>query len=122
MKNIFVALALFFALGASAQVKKTPVKATPVKATPVKELTTSEAAEKDFEALNAFVKIEESLKPNLVKLFETKHRDLTATSALSEERKTILSSHITARLEEFLGTERFAKVKANTKLFSKLTK
>ncbi|RZK05992.1 MAG: hypothetical protein EOO46_15490 [Flavobacterium sp.] len=122
MKNIFVALALFFALGASAQVKKTQTKATPVKAAPVKELTSREAAEKDFEALNAFVKIEESLKPNMVKLFETKHRDLKGNSELSEDRKAILSNHITARLEEYLGTEKFAKVKANTKLFNKLTK
>jgi len=122
MKNIFVALALFFALGATAQVKKTAVKAAPVKATPAKEMTTLEAAQKDYEALNAFISTDESAKANLVKLFETKHRDLRNVPALSEERKTILSNFITSRLEELIGSEKFAKVKANEKLFSKLTK
>ena len=122
MKNIFVALALFFALGASAQVKKTPVKQTSAKKAQAKELTTLEAAQKDYEALTAFVTVDESAKANLVKLFESKHRDLRSSATLSEERQTILLSYVTARLEEFLGAEKFAKVKGNTALFSKLTK
>jgi len=122
MKNIFVALALFFALGASAQVKKAPVKQASASKAPAKELTTLEAGQKDFDALNAFVTVEESSKANLVKLFESKHRDLRSSATLSEERKTVLSSYIAARLEEFLGAEKFAKVKGNAALFSKLTK
>ena len=121
MKNIFVALALFFALGASAQVKKTPVKATPVKAAPAKEVTALEAAQKDFDALNAFLSIDESAKANLVKLFETKHRNLKSNPTLSEERKTILSKTTASRLEMLLGADKYVKVKANNTLFSKLT-
>ena len=83
MKNIFVALALFFALGASAQIKKTTVKETPVK-----EVTAIEAAQKDLDALNAFISIKESSKANLVKLFETKHREIKTVATLSEERKS----------------------------------
>ena len=123
MKNIFVALALFFALGASAQVKKTPVKATPAKAVPEKELTTLEAAQKDFEALNAVVSVtDEPTKANIIKTFETKHISLANKASLSQDRKDALSGFITSRLEELLGTEGFAKLKANGKLFAKLTK
>lgn len=120
MKNIFVALALFFALGASAQVKKTPAKATPAKAvTPAKELTNVESAQKDFEALNAFINVaDESSKANLIKAFETKH----SAAGLSQERKDIVSQYVISRLEELLGAEGFAKLKTNKKLFSKLTK
>ncbi|MFY0483409.1 hypothetical protein ACI6PS_12470 [Flavobacterium sp. PLA-1-15] len=128
MKNIFVALAFFLAVGASAQVKKTPVKATPVKATPAKaipakELTTLEAAQKDFTALNAIVSItNESTKANIIKTFETKHRSLANEASLSQDRKDALSGFVISRLEELLGTEDFAKFKANTKLFAQLTK
>lgn len=119
MKNIFVALALFFALGASAQVKKAPVKATPVKAAPAKELTSLESAQKDFEALNAFINVaDESSKANLIKTFETKH----SVAGLSQERKDIVSQYVVSRLEELLGADGFAKLKTNKKLFSKLTK
>lgn len=118
MKNILVTLVLFFALGATAQVKSTTVKETPAQ-----EVTAIEAAQKDFQALNAFVAIEnESTKENLVKLFETKHRGLKDIASLSEERKTVFAAYISGRLEMFLGAENFAKVKANTTLFSKLTK
>lgn len=117
MKNIFVALALFFALGASAQIKKTTVKETPVK-----EVTAIEAAQKDFDALNAFISIKESSKANLVKLFETKHREIKTVATLSEERKSTFSQYISGRLEMLLGAEDFAKVKANTALYAKLTK
>lgn len=117
MKNIFVALTLFFALGASAQVKKTTVKETPVK-----EVTAIEAGQKDFDALNAFISVKESAKANLVKLFETKHREMKTVATLSEERKTILSQYIAGRLEMLLGAEDYAKVKGNTALFTKLTK
>lgn len=121
MKNIFVALALFFALGASAQVKKTPVKQTPSKQVPVKELTSAEAAQKDFEALNAFIKTPESSKANLLKIFETKHRELKDSPNLSDERKAVLSQYITGRLAEVLGDD-FDKLKGNAALLSKLTK
>lgn len=122
MKNIFIALALFFALGASAQVKKAAVKQTPAQQAPSKELTPLEAAQKDYEALNAFVAIKESAKGNLIKLFETKHRDAKTTASLSNERKTALSEYLAARLEMYLGAEEYAKLKGNTALFAKLTK
>lgn len=116
MKNIFVALALFFALGASAQVKKPAVKPAVAK-----EVTALEAAQKDFDALNAFVSVKESSKANLVKLFETKHRELKTVSTLSEDRKKAFSEYNAGRLEMLLGAEDFAKVKANTALFTRLT-
>jgi len=117
MKNIFVALALFFALGASAQIKKTTVKESPVK-----EVTALEAAQKDFDALNGFVTVKESAKLNLMKLFETKHREMKTLATMSEERKSTLSQYVDGRLKMFLGDEDYAKVKANATLFSRLTK
>lgn len=123
MKNIFVALALFFALGATAQVKKTAVKATPAKEVPAKEMTPREAAQKDFQALSAIVSVtDEPTKANLIKTFETKHREMKDVAALSQDRKDAVSNFVVSRLEELLGTEDFAKFKANTKLFNKLTK
>lgn len=120
MKNIFVALALFFALGASAQVKKTTAKKASTTQTTTKEVSPLEAAQKDFEALNSFIKIEESKKPNLVKLFETKHRETKTVASLSEERKSTLSQYIAGRLEMLLGSDDFAKLKGNATLFAKL--
>lgn len=122
MKNIFVALALFFALGATAQVKKNPTKATPAKVTPAKEMTPFETAQKDYEALNKIVSVtNEATKVNIIKTFETKYRTLES-DGLSQERKDALYSFVTSRLEELLGTEDFAKLKSNKALFAKLTK
>lgn len=117
MKNIFVALALFFALGASAQVKKAAVKETPVKV-----LTADEAAQKDLDALNAFLPLSENVKPNVLKLLVTKHRTLKSDPTLSEGRKSYLAEYNASRLELLLGAEDYAKVKGNATLFSKLTK
>lgn len=122
MKNIFVALALFFALGASAQVKKPVSNTAPAKEMSANEIA-REAALKDFEALNAVVNItNEATKANVIKTLETKHREMKNVAELSQERKDAVTNFVTSRLEELLGTEDFAKLKGNSKLFTKLTK
>lgn len=120
MKNIFVALALFFALGASAQAKKAAVKPAPT----TQEATTPDAAaQKDLTALSAVVTIKDNVKPEVLKLLVTKHRDLQSNgAALSDDRKMHLANYVAGRLELLLGAADFAKVKANTALFAQLTK
>ncbi|WP_026704140.1 hypothetical protein [Flavobacterium soli] len=122
MKNIFVALALFFALGASAQVKKTVSNTAPAKEMSANEIA-HEAALQDFAALSTIVKVtNEATKANVIKTLETKHREMKNVAGLSQERKDAVTNFVTSRLEELLGTEDFAKLKGNAKLFTKLTK
>ena len=115
MKNIIVALALFFALGASAQ--STPAKNTAA----TKTISAEAAAEKDLKDLVAFVNIDEQLRPDVLKLFITKHREIDANkNELSPERKAYFIEYLSARLEGFIGAADFAKVKANTVLYNQL--
>ena len=115
MKNIIVALTLFLALGASAQT--TTVKNTAVTQT----IGAEAAADKDLKDLAAFVNIDEQLKPDVLKLFVTKHREIEANkNEFSAERKAYFMEYISGRLEGFIGAADFAKVKANTALYNQL--
>ena len=119
MKNIFVALALFAALGVSAQTKKaTLAPATSVEA-PM--LTAEAAAERDMKALSAVVTVEESAKPEINKIFITKYRT-KAENTLSQDRMAALNAYVESELATYLGDANFAKLKTNTKLFNQLTK
>jgi len=120
MKNIFVALAFFTFVGASAQIKKPTVKST---ATTViaEKLTPEVAAERDMKALSSVITIEEAVKADVNKIFITKYRAKEETS-LSSERSAALSSYVESSLLNFIGESNFAKVQANTKLYNQLVK
>lgn len=119
MKNIFVALALFAALGVSAQAKKT-VAATQ-NAVIVEKLTPDAATERDMKALTALVTVEENSKPDINKALLTKYR-IKEEQGLSAERKAALTTYVESQLATYLGDANFAKLKANTKLYNQLTK
>ena len=119
MKNIFVALALFAALGATAQTKKATVaQNTTVVA---EQLTPDALAERDMKALSALVNIDEAVKADVNKVFTTKYRVKEDTS-LSAERLVALESYVESQLATYLGDANFAKLKADTKLYNQLVK
>lgn len=120
MKNIFVALALFAALGVSAQAKKKTALA-PKTEMALQKLTPDAAAERDMKALATVVTIEESAKADVNKIFITKYRT-KEDSNLSAARLTVLSSYVQSSLLEFLGETNFAKLKSNTKIYNQLIK
>lgn len=119
MKNIFIATALFLALGVSAQTKKATV--TPVTSAVSQTLTPEAAAERDMKALAAVVTIDESVKADVNKIFITKYRTKQEIGS-SQERMSALTSYVESQLANFIGDANFAKVKANTQLFNQLTK
>ena len=119
MKNIFVALALFAALGATAQSKKGTV--APATTVVAEQLSPDAAAERDMKALSALVNIDESVKADVNKVFTTKYRVKEDTN-LSAERLVALTSYVESQLATYLGDANFAKLKANTKLYNQLVK
>jgi len=118
MKNIFVALAFFTALGMSAQTKKKAEAAAQTEVVSEK-LTPDAAAERDMKALAAVVTINESVKADVNKIFVTKYRTQEDTT-LSAERLAVLSTYVENSLLNFIGESNFAKVKSNSKLFKQL--
>ena len=120
MKNIFVALALFLALGVSAQAKKKNTLAPKTEAT-VPKLTPDAAAARDMKAIAALVTIDEAVKANVNKIFTTKYRTKEENN-LSAERLTVLSTYVESSLLNFLGEANVAKLKSNTKLYNQLIK
>ena len=119
MKNIFVALALFAALGVSAQTKKGT--AAPQASVASAQLTPEAAAERDMKALTALVSVDENIKADVNKVFITKYRTKADTS-LSAERMAALDAYVESQLATYLGDANFAKLKANTKLYNQLVK
>ena len=117
MKNIFVALALFVAVGMSAQTKKATSKAATEAA--AQNLTSDKAAERDMQALTAVITVDEAVKANVNKIFTTKYRTKEDTS-LSAERLAALSSYVESQLANYIGDANFAKLKANKKLYNQL--
>ena len=120
MKNIFVAFALFLALGVSAQAKKKTTLA-PKTETTVTKLTPDAAAERDMKAIAAMVTIDEAVKANVNKIFVTKYRAKEETN-LSAERSNALTAFVESSLLNFLGEASVAKLKSNTKLYNQLIK
>ena len=127
MKNLIIALSLFFALGANAQAKKAKATITPVKTTTATtvaaapKLTGEAAAKKNIQDLTAFVTLTPEKQASLTELFKTKQRMMTDAGD-SAERKQVVSEIIGRKLEATLDSETFAKVKGNNTLYQSLVK
>jgi hypothetical protein len=118
MKNLFIALALFFAVGATAQAQKTQTKTVvaPVKMTP------EMAAQKNIADLVAFTPLNAQTQASLLELFTTKYKLLTENGELSSERKAGVYQSIDLKMQSILDVNTYQKVKANTKLYDSLIK
>ena len=125
MKNLIIALSLFFALGANAQAKKAKATVVPAKtiSTPAvaPKLSNEAAAKKNIQDLNAFVTLTPEKQASLTELFVTKQRMMTDAGD-SADRKKIVSEIIERKLEATLDGPTFTKVKANTALYQSLIK
>jgi hypothetical protein len=119
MKNIFVALALFVALGATAQTEKDTT--TPQSTIVATQLTPEAAAERDMQALSEIVSIDDSMKANVNKIFITKYR-AKQEAELSTMRFTALTAYVESQLATYLDDASFAKLKADTELYNQLVK
>lgn len=121
MKNLIVALGLFFGLAGTAQIKKA-MQNKPVAENKVVAVATSnvDAAKKNVADLNAFTPLKPEMKAVLLELFTTKYRMLNDSGSLSEERKTIVAQTIDRKLEATLDGATYEKVKSNAKLFKSL--
>lgn len=121
MKNLILAVSLFFVLGASAQSKK-PTSKTAVASKTVATVKVSNevAAAKNLADLNAFTPLQPEMKAMMLELFTTKNRMLTESGELSAERKATVSQIISAKLEATLEPAVFAKVKSNVSLYKSL--
>jgi len=121
MKNLIIALSLFFALGANAQAKKTaPAKPAAAKPVVASRIPNDEAAKKNVADLSNFITLTDERKAVFQELFTTKYRMLLNNGELSAERKVYVSQIIERKIEASLDAETFQKVKANTVLFQSL--
>ncbi len=118
MKKLIIVFSLFFALGVSAQDRKTATAntASSVKANPSKE----EIAKSNLANLVSFVPIDGEKQHMLFDLFVTKNKMLNAEGTPSAEKKAEVARIIERKLEATLDGPTFAKVKANTELFNSL--
>lgn len=121
MRNLIVALGLFFGLAGTAQIKKS-VQNKPTTNNKVVIATPSnvELAKKNVADLNAFTPLKPEMKAVLLELFTTKYKMLNDSGSLSEERKTIVAQTIEHKLEATLDGPTYEKVKSNAKLFKNL--
>lgn len=119
MKNLIIALSLFFAIGAVAQTKKsskTAIKKVEVQ----KELPSPEVgALKNITDLEKFTPLKPEMKVMLQELFKTKYYMLKDAGD-SAERKGIVSKSIEAKLQSTVDGATFNKIKANKVLFESL--
>lgn len=122
MKNLIIALSLFFALGANAQTKKVAPAKPAATATPIVKTrpANDEAAKKNVEDLSKVITLTDERKAVFQELFTTKYRMLYNNGELSAERKAYVSQIIEKKIEASLDAESFQKVKANTALFQSL--
>lgn len=118
MKNLIVALALFFAVGLNAQTQKTVTKPAVAPKTATPEM----AAKKNVTDLVAFTPLNAQTQASLQELFTTKYKMLTESGELSAERKSIVSQSIDLKLQSILDVNTYEKVKANAKLYDSLIK
>lgn len=119
MKNLIVALSLFFVIGAVAQTKK-PLK------TPIKKIEVQKAPEtpeigalKNISDLEQFMPLKPEMREMLQQLFQTKYYMLKDAGD-SAERKSIVAQSITAKLQSTVDNATFNKIKANKVLFESL--
>ena len=115
MKNLIVALTLFFALGINAQTKKTAT-------TEVKTVTTtSEAtAKKNVMLVNNIIIIDKKTQNSLQQILISKYDVLNNNKNLSPERRSALSESISSQIEAVVGKEAFTKIKRDTTLYKTL--
>lgn len=118
MKNIFIAVAFLISAGSFAQTTKST---TTNKATQ-EILSSRELAERDFQTLNAVIKITDpSAIGNIKKAFETKYF-YKNESPDSADRKNYLETNFEESLKTFMGEAKFAQLKNNKALYKKLVK
>ena len=115
MKNLIVAITLFFALGINAQTKKTAT-------TEVKTVTTtSEAtAKKNVMLVNNIIIIDKKTQNSLQQILISKYDVLNNNKNLSPERRSALSESISSQIEAVVGKEAFTKIKRDTTLYKTL--
>lgn len=121
MKKIIALFVITLGLSftASAQQKKAAVK--PAAQATATATDFKAAAGKDVAALNKVVTLSDTDKQNFQGLFEYKHHELNQPVALSEERKSILSQSIEAKLRATLSADQMAKLDNNPELLKTLT-
>jgi UDP-N-acetylglucosamine 2-epimerase len=121
MKNLIVALGLFFGLAGTAQIKKVVQNKLTAQNQVVAPTTANVvAAQKNVADLNAFTPLKPEMKAVLLELFTTKYRMLNDSGSLSEESKTVVAQTIEHKLEATLDGATYEKVKSNAKLFKSL--
>ena len=115
MKNLIVAIALFFALGINAQTTKTAT-------TEGKNVTrTSEAtAKKNVMLVNTVIPIDKKTQNALQQVLISKYDVLNYNKNLSPERRSALSESISSQIEAVVGKEVFAKIKRDSTLYKTL--
>lgn len=120
MKNLMIALSLFFALGASAQSKmKRPAAVTPT-TTVDPQVAVEKAALKNVNDLVAFTPVNSQIQTALKELFVEKQNLLMQVAGLSQERKDVAMQGIEFKLSILLEPDTFAKVKSNKTLYQSL--
>jgi len=122
MKNLILALSLFFALGASAQSKSNKT-ANPTPATT--QTTDSRASIKDFAQKNldqliAFTPVNAETKEALRELFVSKYNLLKEIEGLPAERKNVVTQSMEYRLSLLLDPAAFERLKTNKELYNSL--
>ena len=124
MKNLIIALSLFFAIGATAQAPKKPIKTTQssLKSVQYKPSTPEEGAKKNMFDLEKFVVLNAESKTLLLELFTTKYKMLNEANDMSAERRNIISQSITNKMQSCVDATTFEKIKANKVLFESLVK
>ena len=121
MKNLIVALGLFFGLAGTAQIKRVVQNNPTVKKEVVAStLSNVDAAKKNVADFSAFTVLKPEMKAILLELFTTKYRMLYESGSLSEERKTIIAQTIDHKLQATLDGATYEKVKSNAALFKSL--
>ena len=121
MKNLIIAVSLFFAICSSAQaVKKAPQKvkyqAGTAKWTPS---SPEEGGLSNIISLEQFIPLKPEMKAMLQELFTTKYRMLSEVGD-SAERKSIVSQAIAEKLQSTVDPQTFEKIKSNKALYTTL--
>ncbi len=118
MKNLIIALALFFAIGVNAQTQKT----VPKKEVTTVKMTPEMSAKKNVADIVAFTPLNAQTQASLQELFTTKYKMLTEAGELSPERKASVSQSVDLKMQSILDLNTYEKIKSNTKLYDSLIK
>lgn len=115
MKKILFIFSLLcaFSINASAQDLKTNTNSE------VKKITSQDLAKKDAVELTQLLGLTDTDTENFYRLFEMKYTILE-DKTLSDERKSILSTTIDAKIRGTLNEKQIAILEANPELFKRL--